>query len=211
MAPRASGPPPRQVAVLAYPGVQSLDVVGPLEVFGRTSRWLDDEGRPGPRYRPLVLAPRRGPLATSSGFALVAERALGREPPRLDTLLVAGGQGLPPLLEDRRLHAWLRAARPRVRRLGSVCTGALLLAQAGLLAGKRATTHWGALDLLASLDHTIRVESGVRVVHDGIITSAGVSAGIDMALAVVEAMHGTGVADETAHYMEYDRRGRPVS
>ncbi|HEV8148941.1 MAG TPA: DJ-1/PfpI family protein, partial [Gemmatimonadales bacterium] len=83
------------------------------------------------------------------------------------------------------------------------CTGALLLARAGLLSGRRATTHWGAFDLLASLDPTIRVERTLRVVEDGVMTSAGVSAGIDLSLAVVEAMHGREVADETARYIEY--------
>jgi transcriptional regulator GlxA family with amidase domain len=90
----------------------------------------------------------------------------------------------------------------------SVCTGALLLARAGLLAGRRATTHWGALALLGELDPTTRVEPHPRVVDDGIVTSAGVSAGIDMALAIVEAMHGRAVADETARYMDYVRQDR---
>jgi len=92
-----------------------------------------------------------------------------------------------------------------------VCTGSLLLARAGLLAGRRATTHWGALDLLASLDPTITVERGQRVVEDGIITSAGVSAGMDMALSVVEALHGPEVADETARYIEFPRGSTSVS
>src|ERR1051326_137117 len=102
---------------------------------------------------------------------------------------------------------------PAARRLTSFCTGSLLLAGAGLLAGRRATTHWGALDLLGQLDPTIRVEREARVVDDGIISSAGVSAGIDMALAVVELMHGRPVADETARYMDYvriDRRELPL-
>ena len=95
-------------------------------------------------------------------------------------------------------------------RVTSVCTGALVLAKAGLLDGRRATTHWGALATLAELDPTIRVDADARVVDDGIVTSAGVSAGIDMAFAVVEAMHGRAVADETAHYMDYPRHdGRP--
>jgi transcriptional regulator GlxA family with amidase domain len=87
----------------------------------------------------------------------------------------------------------------------SVCSGALLLAESGLLAGKRATTHWGALDALAEIDASITVMRDARVVHDGVITSAGISAGIDMALEVVEALHGAAVADDTAHYMEYRR------
>ena len=92
------------------------------------------------------------------------------------------------------------------RLMASVCTGALLLATAGLLEGKRATTHWGALDLLASLSDRVAVEREQRVVDDGIITSAGVASGIDMAFYVVEQLHGSAVADETAHYMEYRRQ-----
>ncbi len=88
----------------------------------------------------------------------------------------------------------------------SVCTGALLLAKVGLLTGRRATTHWGALDLLATLDPTLTVERTRRVVADDIVTSAGVAAaGIDMALAIVESLHGRPVADETAHYIEFPR------
>lgn len=90
-----------------------------------------------------------------------------------------------------------------VKHLTSVCTGALLLAKLGLLRGKRATTHWGALDLLGQIDPSIAVERHVRMVDDGVITSAGVAAGIDMAFAVVSAMHGRDVAVETAHYIDY--------
>lgn len=175
------------MAVLAFPGVQPLDVVGPLEVFGRTSRWLDDEKRPGPRYQPLILGLRPGPFASSSGFALVADRALAEFPGPLDTLLVAGGPGIRSLLDDRRLHALLRAARGRVRRLGSVCTGALLLARAGILDGRRATTHWGSCARLAAEHPRVRVEPDRIYVRDrGIYTSAGVTAGMDLALAMVE-------------------------
>ena len=91
------------------------------------------------------------------------------------------------------------------RRTTSVCTGSLLLAKAGLLEGRRATTHWAALDLLASLGTGVKVERELRVVDDGIITAAGVASGIDMAFYVVETLFGRAVADETAHYIEYRR------
>ena len=106
---------------------------------------------------------------------------------------------------------WVRRTAAAAMRVTSVCTGALVLAKAGLLAGQRATTHWGALATLAELDPTIRVDADARVVEDAVFTSAGVSAGIDMAFAVVEALHGRAVADETAHYMDYPRHdGRPL-
>jgi transcriptional regulator GlxA family with amidase domain len=104
---------------------------------------------------------------------------------------------------------WIRRTAAAARRLTSVCTGSLLLAKAGLLAGRRATTHWAALDLLDTLD-VGRVERDLRVVDDGVITSAGVASGIDMAFYVVERLCGAAVADETARYIEYRRAAGPV-
>jgi transcriptional regulator GlxA family with amidase domain len=101
--------------------------------------------------------------------------------------------------------AWIRSVAARARRVTSVCTGSLLLAGAGLLDGHRATTHWGALDRLASLNSHVKVERDLRVVDDGVITSAGVASGIDMAFYVVERLFGSAVAEETAHYIEFRR------
>ena len=130
--------------------------------------------------------------------------------PGIDILVIPGGFGTRAMLENQPMLDWVRQTAAAAVRVTSVCTGSLVLAKAGLLAGLRATTHWGALATLAGLDPTIRVDAAARVVDDGIVTSAGVSAGIDMAFAVVEAMHGRAVADETAHYMDYPRHdGRP--
>ena len=118
---------------------------------------------------------------------------------------LAGGFGTRPLLEDNATLDWIRRTAASARTVTSVCTGSLLLARAGLLAGRRATTHWGALDLLAGIDPTVTVDREARVVTDGIVSSAGVAAGIDMAFAVVEQICGRAVADETAHYIEYPR------
>jgi len=120
-------------------------------------------------------------------------------------LIVPGGFGTRPLLEDPAAIEWIRRAAASAEQTMSVCTGSLLLAKAGLLAGRRATTHWGALELLGTIDASIRVEHSVRAVHDVIHSSAGVSAGIDMALDVVEQLHGREVADETTRYIEYRR------
>jgi transcriptional regulator GlxA family with amidase domain len=125
--------------------------------------------------------------------------------PPIDLLVIPGGFGTRRLLDDLDVLEWIQEAANKARMTTSVCTGALLLARAGLLAGRRATTHWGAHDLLASLDSTIVVERHARVVDDGIVTSAGVAAGIDMALSVVESIHGKAVADETATYIEFPR------
>ena len=125
--------------------------------------------------------------------------------PAIDLLVVPGGFGTRVLLEDETTLAWIKQVADSARKTTSVCTGSLLLARAGMLAGRRATTHWGALDVLGSLDPTIVVEREQRVVVDGIVTSAGVAAGIDMAFAVVEELFGREVADETARYIEYPR------
>lgn len=196
MARRASTEAVRTVAVLAFPGVQALDVVGPLEVFGRTARWLRDERSwTVPAYATLVIARRRGPFPSSSGYSLVADRPFSQLAGAVDTLLVAGGQGIRELLDDRKLHAWLRAAQRHVRRFGSVCTGALLLAHAGILDGRRATTHWRYCARLAADFPRVRVEPDRIFVRDrGVYTSAGVTAGMDLALAMVEEDHGREVA-----------------
>jgi transcriptional regulator GlxA family with amidase domain len=102
------------------------------------------------------------------------------------------------------LH-WIRETAAHARKVTSVCTGSLLLARAGLLQGKRATTHWGALDLLGSLGAGVTVDREARVVDDGLVTSAGVASGMDMSFYVVEQLLGKAVADETAHYIEYRR------
>ena len=123
----------------------------------------------------------------------------------LSLLVVPGGFGTRPLLEDVETLRWIKDVAAKASLVTSVCTGALLLAKAGLLGKRSATTHWSALDSLASLDPSIRVERDRRIVEDGLITSAGVSAGIDMAFYVVEKLFGGEVADETARYMEYRR------
>jgi transcriptional regulator GlxA family with amidase domain len=188
----------RSVAVLAFPQAQLLDVTGPLEVFGRTHRWLAQH-RPGtPGYRVEVLAERAGPVAASSLIEVVARRSY-RSVRRLDTLLVAGGDGVQQQLSNRPLLRWLAAARSRVRRLGSVCTGAFLLAESGLLRGRRAVTHWAACEELARRYPDVQVEPDALYVRDGgLVTSAGVTAGMDLALALVEDDHGREVALQVA-------------
>jgi transcriptional regulator GlxA family with amidase domain len=138
--------------MVVYPDVQIVDATGPLEVFARTARWLMDQGRRRePAYTVELLAARRGPVRCSSGLELVVRRSFMEVGGGIDTLLVAGGIGAPRALGDRALVRWLRQIVPRVRRLGSVCTGAcaFLLAEAGLLDGRRATTHWRACRELA--------------------------------------------------------------
>lgn len=187
--------PVRRVVIVTYPGVQTLDVLGPAEVFS-TATAIAGDG-----YRLEVVAPERGPLATSS-VSLHAGSAIADCRGRIDTLIVAGGTGSRPAQEDDALIAWLRSAAGRSRRVASVCTGALLLARAGLLDGHRATTHWAWCDYLASRYPAIDVDPDPIFVRDGkLATSAGVTAGMDLALALVEDDLGPEVALETARWL----------
>jgi len=191
---------PRHIALVAFPDVQVLDVTGPLEVFARTARWLIEQGRRDtPAYTTELLASERGTIRASSGLGLVVDRALRDVRGRIDTLLVAGGIGTRGAIRDQALLRWLRRMAPRVRRLGSVCTGAFVLAEAGLLDGRRVTTHWRSCQALARRYPHVRVDPDPIFVRDGnVYTSAGVTAGMDLALGLVEADHGHEVALQVA-------------
>ncbi len=186
----------RQILMVGFDDAQILDVTGPLEVFSRTSRYMIDEGLAAEEpYRVALAAARRGPIVTSSGLSLLTHSAIRdwREP--IDTLIVAGGRGVTEAVGDRELMQFIKRMAPRVRRLCSVCTGAFILAEAGLLDGRRATTHWRWCERLAADYPKVRVESDPIFVRDGsTFTSAGVTAGIDLALALVEQDHGRQVA-----------------
>ncbi|WP_055709416.1 GlxA family transcriptional regulator, partial [Streptomyces puniciscabiei] len=170
--------PQRTLLFVLFDGVQSLDVTGPLEVFAGAEKHT-----PG-TYRVGTASLDGGPVRTSSGLTLVPDRALtaAADP---HTLLVPGGEGT--RRADPRLVDWLRERGPRVPRLVSVCTGAILLAAAGLLDGRRATTHWAHCDKLARDHPAVAVDPEPIYVRDGhVATSAGVTSGIDLALALVE-------------------------
>ena len=185
---------PRRVEILAFPAVQLLDVAGPLQVFG-TACDLAARGAPAagaPPYEVAVVA--AGPVTASAGLGLAAE-PLSDPDARLDTLVVAGGRGVEAAVRDPALVAWLARKAPHCRRVVSVCSGATLLAEAGLLDGRRAATHWDHCDDLARRYPRIAVEPDPIFVRDGDVwTSAGVTAGIDLALALVEDDLGRGPA-----------------
>jgi transcriptional regulator GlxA family with amidase domain len=188
------------VAMVAFPDAQILDVVGPLEVFSRAARVLSDEGRRGPDpYRVEVLARRAGPVVTSSSLAIVAARAYGAVRGGIDTLMVAGGRGVDGALADGALVRWLRQMAPKAGRVASVCTGAFLLAEAGLLDGKSVTTHWSKVGKLAERYPRLTVDPDPIFIPQGRVwTSAGVTAGMDLALALVEEDHGRDLAARVA-------------
>lgn len=170
----------RTVLVVLFDGVQSLDVTGPLEVFAGAEKHT-----PG-AYRLRTASLDGAPVRTSSGLTLVPDESLA-EAPDPHTLLVPGGEGTRRTGRDPRLTDWLRAQGPRAERLVSVCTGALLLAEAGLLDGRRATTHWAYCAKLARDHPAVEVDPDPIYIRDGqVATSAGVTSGIDLALALVE-------------------------
>jgi len=194
-----------QVGILVFDDVEVLDFAGPFEVFSRTRATPGLESRRSEDSAPFnvfTVAPRSGPIVATGGLKVVPHFDFTTSP-AVDVLVVPGGFGTRPLLEDAEVLNWLRRTAAGAKRVTSVCTGALLLAQAGLLAGRRATTHWSSLDRLAGLDASITVDGSQRVVDDVVITSAGVSAGLDMAFTVVAAYCGREVAIETARYIEY--------
>lgn len=196
-------PATRRVVMVAFPEVQILDVTGPLEVFGSASRLLAERTKSAPpAYTVEIAASRTGVLTCSSGMQIVATRALRSVGPGVDTLLVAGGAGTEAAVRDAGLVRWLRAVAPSARRYGSVCSGSFVLAAAGLLDGRRATTHWAWCALLAKLHPRVTVAPDPIFVRDGnVYTSAGVTAGMDLALALVEEDHGREVALEVARQL----------
>ena len=191
-----------RVALFAYPEVQALDLSGPLEMFARATRLLRDEGRTHPGYSLAVVGTRAGPITSSSGFRFLPDATFGALRGRIDTLLVLGGLGVNALLDDQAVLGWLRRMAGRVRRLGSVCTGTFLLAEAGLLDGRAVTTHWSRAAELARRYPRVRVEQDRIWVRDGnVYSSAGVSAGMDLALALIEEDLGAEVALAVARAM----------
>ncbi len=178
---------PRQIAILLYPGVQSLDVTGPQEVFVGAHGLLHGTDPSDPGYEVRVISRDGAPLRCSSGLQIVPDCDFSSTSSSLDTLIVAGGYGSREASLDGVTLDWIAGASKRARRTASVCTGAFLLAAAGLLDGRRATTHWGAAAELARLYPSVNVDPEPIFLRDGPIwTSAGVTAGMDLALALVE-------------------------
>jgi transcriptional regulator GlxA family with amidase domain len=188
--------------MVAYDQAQILDITGPLEVFSRASRLLIEQGRARtPMYEVEILANSTGPLRTSSGLELLVRRTISSAGP-LDTLLVTGGVGFDAASRDKSMLAQIRRLARRARRVGSICNGAVVLAATGLLAGRAATTHWAYCDRLGATEPSARVNSNAIYVKDGnVYTSAGVTAGMDMALAMVEEDWGRALAIAVAQQL----------
>jgi transcriptional regulator GlxA family with amidase domain len=189
--------------ILVFPDVEVLDFCGPFEVFSVTR--LDPAKRreePSP-FDVFLVAETADPVITTGGMKVMPAHGFATCP-RLDLLVVPGGWGTRREVDNRGLINWIAKQAAGAKLVASVCTGSFLLAQAGLLRGQAATTHWGSIERMRSAYPDVTVEEGLRWVEEGnVITSAGIAAGIDMALRVVARVCGEAAARTTARHMEY--------
>lgn len=191
----------KRVGILVFPDVEVLDFCGPFEVFSIT-RLAEDHQAESP-FEVVLVAERDGVVTARGGLKVTPDHTFETCPP-LDLLVVPGGWGVRAEIANERLLDWIRERGRGVETLTSVCTGSMLLGRAGLLDGRRATTHWRALDWMRELFPDVMVVDDEHVVVDGrVLTSAGVSAGIDMAIRVVARYCGEQMARATARRMEY--------
>ena len=198
-------PQTRTVAILLFDEVEVLDFAGPFEVFSVTGRTQ------GISPFDVFTVAESSPVIARNGLSINPRLCL-TECPRPDILVVPGGFGTRREMHNERLLAWIGQVARDATLILSVCTGALLLAKAGLLEGLAATTHFGAFELLRSVAPNTEMREGARIVDNGrVILSAGVSAGIDMSLHVVARLLGDDVARETARYIEYEGRADYVA
>jgi transcriptional regulator GlxA family with amidase domain len=189
----------RRIGIVLFPDVEELDAVGPWEVLSFWTRNHPDDG-----WDVFCLSADGGPVACAKGLTIQPHHSMA-DMPALDVLLHPGGMGTRPQLKDAQHLEWVRRQRETVPLMTSVCTGSLVFAAAGLLRGRPATTHWASLDLLGELDPTIDVRDSERFVDDGdVITSAGVSAGIDMALHLVSRLASPERARQVRRGIQYD-------
>lgn len=193
----------KAVGILTFDNVEILDFCGPFEVFSVTRL---DQARRREELSPFsvfLVAETKKPILTTGGMMVLPDYAID-DCPVLDILVVPGGWGTRTEMNNDRLVEWIALRSLQVETLASVCTGALLLGKAGLLDGKHATTHWSSLDWMQELFPKVTMRKDLHFVEDGnLITSAGISAGIDMALKVVSRDFGETVARATAKHMEY--------
>jgi transcriptional regulator GlxA family with amidase domain len=189
----------RTIGILLFDDVEELDAIGPWEVLAYWCARFPEDG-----WGVTTFARSAGPVRCAKGLRVVADHSYD-DVPALEVLLYPGGRGARMAADDDEQVAWVRKQRESVPVLASVCTGSLVFAKAGLLSGRPATTHWGSLDRLAALDPTIDVRRDDRFVDDGdVVTSAGISAGIDMALHLVSRFAGVERARTVRRGIQYD-------
>jgi transcriptional regulator GlxA family with amidase domain len=188
-----------RIGVYLFEGAEELDWAGPWEVLAVwAAEW------PGDGVEVVTVAHDDGPLRCANGLRVLADHTFATAP-QLDVLVVPGGDGIWGVIETPAALDWIRVHAARGALVTSVCTGALVLAAAGLLAGRPATTWWGRLDRLQEIEPTVDLRPDDRFVDDGdVVTAAGVSAGIDMALHLVARLHSPERAREVRRYIQYD-------
>lgn len=188
-----------RIAIYIFEGVEELDWVGPWEVLASWAQWFPDD-----EVSVYTVARTEGPIRCAKGMRVLPDHTL-EDAPSPDVLLVPGGQGTRPQIGDADVQSWLRGTASSGTLMTSVCTGSLLLADAGLLDGRAATTHWASLEALGELGEGIEVRADDRFVDAGeVVTAAGVSAGIDMALHLVGRLASTETARQIRRYIQYD-------
>jgi transcriptional regulator GlxA family with amidase domain len=193
----------KRVGILVFPSVEVLDFAGPFEVFSVTRLDEDKRRDEASPFETVLVAEEPGVIITTGGLRVVPNYTLDNCPP-LDILLVPGGWGVRSEIENKTLVYWVAERGRDAEIVAGVCTGSMLLGKAGLLDGHTATTHWKSLDWMRQSFPGVTVVDDLHVVEDGeVITSAGISAGIDLALRVVALYHGEEVARSTARHMEY--------
>jgi transcriptional regulator GlxA family with amidase domain len=195
---------PKKIVLLTYDGAQLLDMAGPASAFAEANEFTEETA-----YEVVIASPQGGEVRTRGGMGLVSVPALKLNPRKVHTLLVSGGIGEPlaRVMADEQLGAWFRRVARHAARVGSTCTGAFALAAWGVLEGRRATTHWQAIDQLQARYPDIEVDrQALFVVHGEVWTSAGVSTGIDMALAMIEQDLGRRVATSVAQRLVLQMR-----
>ncbi|MSN25835.1 MAG: DJ-1/PfpI family protein [Geobacter sp.] len=190
----------RNTAILIFDDVEVLDFAGPFEVFSVTNELSDYS-----LLNVYTVAREKAPITARNGLSVNPDYSIDQAP-QPDIVIVPGGSGTRPILRQQDLLAWIARSAEKADKVLSVCTGALLLAKVGLLDGLKSTTHNSAFELLAEMAPNTEIMRDARFVDNGkVITSAGISAGIDMSLYVIEMLYGKEVAQNTAEYMEYRR------
>jgi transcriptional regulator GlxA family with amidase domain len=188
----------KHIALLAIPGVQMLDLAGPMDVFSEANTQLDDTEA----YKVTIVALTLDPVTAQNGMRFIPDASIGSPIRSFDTILVAGSPGIGNYEQHPGLIDWIVESSRNVRRIGSICSGAFLLAHAGILNGRQATTHWEAAARLVEAFPRIKVDPNRIYIKDGpVYTSAGVTASMDLALALVDEDHGSDIAMRVARQL----------
>jgi len=203
----------KNIGIFIFNDVELLDFSGPFEVFSRTRTKKGIQSRLDEKLSPFntFTFSIDGKVITTTGGIKVIPNYSFSNVPSLDITIISGGFGTRKLLNNKKAILWIKDLPNKSSMIASVCTGSLLLAKAGLLRNKKATTHWGAIKLLKSIDKSINIIKKNKIVEDIIITSAGVSSGIDMSFYIVSKLYGEDVAEDTAKYIEYNRSQNIIS